>query len=491
MADEGSRSGGDVSRRSFLKVGLAAAAAGASERLLAGAPEPAAATAAPGAGASGKLNVIQIILHDAGQQFGCYGRAVKTPGIDALAAGGAVFSNHFCNSTPCSPARGVVMTGQYAHRNGLIGLVNKGWDIPDGKKVLVDHFNEGGYETVICGLQHERHPRKRNPMHYQKRFSTRGHKDPEKRQISAERVAAAAQKYLEARKPDDKPFYLNLGIFETHAPWTRKCYRPYIPDAASVKLPAILPDVKVVRDAYAKFMGALTFTDKVLGEFFDYLAASGWEKNTLVIFTADHGISFRRAKSSVYEAGMETAMVMRLPGVIKPGTVRKELVAHVDLMPTVLEACGLPIPDDGDGRSYWPVLTGKAYTPNKYVFSERNFHENFDPMRAVRDERYKYIRNFCKRPDTPSVKEYEQMTFENPGQVWRASADRPKPLEELYDLASDPHETVNLAGRDELAAVKKRLRDELFRWMNETGDFLRGADQDEQIMDMDRELKWL
>ncbi|MHC4718322.1 MAG: sulfatase-like hydrolase/transferase, partial [Planctomycetota bacterium] len=166
-------SGGGLDRRSFLKAGLAAAAAGAggcvgTDRAAWGGVALAASRKRNG------LNVIQIILHDTGQAFGCYGMEVKTPHVDAFAAEGVRFSNHFCNSTPCSPARGCVMTGQYAHHNGLIGLVNKGWDIPDGVPTVVDHFNDAGYETVLCGLQHERHPRKGNAMHYRKRFSTRG-----------------------------------------------------------------------------------------------------------------------------------------------------------------------------------------------------------------------------------------------------------------------------------------------------------------------------
>ena len=488
---------GGLDRRSFLKAGLAAAAVGAAGAGgCAGTQNLVQAGAVPAVGRKRNgLNVIQIILHDTGQAFGCYGMDVKTPCVDAFAAEGVRFSNHFCNSTPCSPARGCAMTGLYAHHNGLIGLVNRGWDIPDGVPTMVDRFNDGGYETVLCGLQHERHPRKGNAMHYRKMFSTRGNPDPEKREISVERVCKAAQGYLQGRQAGEgegqKPFYLNLGIFETHAPWSRQCYKAHTPAAEAVKMPAFLPDVPLMRQPWAAFLGALTYTDQCLGEFFTFLKTSGIDRNTLVVFTVDHGVSFPRAKSSVYEAGMETAMIMKLPGVIKAGRVAGELVSHVDLMPTLLDACGLDVPDGVDGRSYWPLLTGRAYEPNRYVFTERNFHENFDPMRTVRDERYKYIRNFSARPDRPSVKEFEAMGLTRQNEFWITPSQRPRPLEELYDLQADPHETVNLADKDELRPVKKRLRDALFAWMNDTGDFLRGADQDEPIMDMQREMRWI
>ena len=479
----------DVSRRSLLKAGLAAAAAGASGCLSEGGPAAAGAAAAK-SNRRGKLNVISIILHDSGQEFGCYGKPVKTPGLDALAAEGVVFTNHFCNSTPCSPARGALMTGQFAHHNGLIGLVNKGWDIPHHKLTIVDHFNNAGYETVRCGLQHERHPKDRRAMRYQKTFSTRGHKDPEKRQISVERVTAAAKGYLEGRKASDKPFYLNMGIFENHAPWSRRCYKPFMPDPAKAELPAFLPDIAPIRKQWAAFLGALLYTDKTLGEFFEFLTTSGIDKDTLVIFTVDHGVSFPRAKTTCYEAGMETALVMKLPGAIKAGAKLDQMVSHVDLMPTILDACGLPAVENVDGRSFWALLTGGEYEPNKYIYTERNFHEDYDPMRSVRDERYKYIRNFSARPDRLTVAECEAMDSKTRVNLWLARSKRPRSLEELYDLANDPHETVNLADQAELARVKKRLRDELFRWMNATGDYLAGADQDEAILDMARQIRW-
>ncbi len=450
----------------------------------------AAVVAAKGAKAGPKLNVIHVILHDAGQEFGCYGAAVKTPGVDALAAEGAVFTNHFCNSTPCSPARGCIMTGQFSHANGLIGLTNKGWNIPPAKRTLVDHFNDGGYETVRCGLQHERNYRGRELMRYQKKFSTRGHKDPERRQISVERVCKAAKKYLTDRKGSDKPFFLNMGAFEIHAPWSRKFYRPFRPDPADVKLPPFLPDVPKIRKMWANYVGAMLYTDKTLGDFFEFLRANGHEENTLVCFTGDHGVSFPRAKSTLYEAGLRVPLVMKLPGVIKPGSRPEHRVSHVDLLPTYLEACGLAIPDDVQGKSYWPVLTGAKYEPNEYTYAERNFHEDYDPMRSVRDKRYKYIRNFSSRPDRLTVAEVEDMDPDKVKNLWLTRSKRPRPLEELYDLANDPHETKNLAGQADLAPVKKRLRDELFRWMVDTVDYLRGADQDEEILNMARQIRW-
>ncbi len=490
-AQSGGGASHNVSRRSFIKAGLAGATGAAvSDHQSAPAAAQPTPVAPPKTGS--KLNVIQIIIHDAGQEFGCYAKPVNTPGIDALAAEGVVFANHYCNSTPCSPSRGCLMTGQYAHRNGLIGLVNQGWNIPDHVQTTVDYFNQGGYETVLCGLQHERHWRRGSrPMRYQKRFSTRGHKDPEKRQISAERVAAAARRYLLDRKKGDKPFYLNMGFFEIHAPWNRKCYKPFMPDPQSVELPPFLPDLPVVRQNYAASLGALGFTDQVLSEFCQFLKTSGLEDNTLVIFTTDHGVSFRRAKSSLYEAGMEVALIMKLPGVIKPGLVVDEMTSHIDLLPSTLQACSLAVPDDLDGSSFWGLLTHRQYTPNKYVFTERNFHENFNPMRAVTDGRYKYIRNFSKRPDMPTVKEFEGMDIKHMGDYWSVSSKRPKPLEELYDLANDPHETVNLADSADHQKVRERMTQELYRWMYRTNDFLRGADQPEQIIDMARELKRL
>lgn len=102
-------------------------------------------------------NVLLIICHDLGRYLGCYGRQpVSTPDLDQLAGEGLRFSQHFCTAPLCSPSRGSIMTGRYPHSNGLMGLVNLGWELPESERTLPQYLKESGYHPVLCGVQHER-----------------------------------------------------------------------------------------------------------------------------------------------------------------------------------------------------------------------------------------------------------------------------------------------------------------------------------------------
>jgi arylsulfatase A-like enzyme len=123
------------------------------------------------------------------------------------------------------------------------------------------------------------------------------------------------------------------------------------------------------------------------------------------------------------------------------------------------------------GRSFAPLLVGGTYRPNEQVFTERNHHTDYDPMRAVRTERFKLIRNFAQREryklPTEGAEADREPSMRNSGQ--------PRPFEELYDLRTDPNEFHNLAEDSNYAPTLRDLRGRLEKWMNETGDFLRGA----------------
>ena len=99
-------------------------------------------------------NILYVICHDLGKQLGCYGLGLDSPNLDRFAAGGALFGSAFCNSPACSPSRGCAMSGQYAHTNGLMGLVNQGWSMPESTRTIVDELNDAGYQTAHFGLQY-------------------------------------------------------------------------------------------------------------------------------------------------------------------------------------------------------------------------------------------------------------------------------------------------------------------------------------------------
>jgi arylsulfatase A-like enzyme len=161
-------------------------------------------------------------------------------------------------------------------------------------------------------------------------------------------------------------------------------------------------------------------------------------------------------------------MLMRWPdGGLQARPPFAPLVSNVDIVPTLLEGLGLPLPDTLQGRSLWPLLHGVRGTPRAEIFAEKTFHTYYEPMRAVRTTTHKYIANFeiSTAVDVPAdVRESPIYPLMLP------ELDRARPYVELYDLAADPWERTNLAGRPEVAATEADLRGRLRHWMQETAD---------------------
>lgn len=407
-----------------------------------------------------KLNILYVIVHDLGQQLGCYGdKSVNSPNLDELAEKGVRFENHFCASTPCSPSRGCIMTGRYAHSNGLMGLENKGsdaiqdWSLPEKERTIVDYLNDAGYSTYHVGSQHER----RDPFRNRYKYS-----DPD--EVFCEVVAERVIKLIKSDIMKE-PFYLNAGFFEVHLPFERKEYVPDDPD--NVYVPPYLPDNEYVRKELAKFHGSIEFMDKAVGRMINALDESRFKDNTMVIFTTDHGIGFPRAKSTLYDPGIETTLIMKFPRGMVKSRVHGELISNIDLTPTLLEMIDISIPQWIQGKSFYKLLVEKPYTKNECIFSEKNFHDVYDPMRCIRADRHKYIRSFKPIKNLPLPSDMERSIASR--ELIKGANDR-RPKEELYDLKEDPYELVNLIDEPNYRKIKKELSDKLLKWMKDTDD---------------------
>jgi len=252
-----------------------------------------------------------------------------------------------------------------------------------------------------------------------------------------------------------------------HLPFDRDFYD--YDDPAEVALPAFLPDNPHNREQMAMFHGAIRFMDVHVGRIVDALDEAGLTDSTIVVFTTDHGMAFPRAKSTLYDAGIGVTLIIRLPAAIGPGgQVRDELLSAVDIRPTLCALAGAPVGQGVQGRSFAPLLTGEqGYQPRAEAFSEKNYHDHFDPVRCVRTDRYKYIRN-CR----DSIKALLPCDIELhfPHRSRRPDLREPRPAEELYDLQADPGEEANLIDSPNHAAVRDDLRVRLDRWMAETDD---------------------
>lgn len=403
-------------------------------------------------------NILYIIAHDLGRHLRCYGqRTVESPALDALAAEGVIFTNHFAAATPCSPSRGCIMTGRYAHTNGLVGLVNHGWDMPAEERTIVDELNDAGTHTVHFGLQHERRDHEAN------RYA-----DCRGGSALADEVAARVCDFLRTEAKSLQPFYLNAGTFEVHLPFDREVYQPA--DPADVDVPRFLLDNPDVRTELARFHGSIKHLDAAVGEILRTLDETGLAENTAVIFTTDHGMAFPRAKSTLFDAGIGTALIIRAPGATLRGPC-EALLSNIDLAPTLLDMLGREIPSRMQGRSFWPLLTDRdeAHLPRTEVFSEKNYHNRYDPTRCVRTERYKYIRSFAPALAIPLPRDIAESIA---ARELLPGARAPRAPEELYDLVDDPHERRNLVRSLNHTEVLADLRHRLDRWMRDTADFL-------------------
>ncbi|WP_207592269.1 sulfatase-like hydrolase/transferase [Halomontanus rarus] len=424
---------------------------------------------------SDRPNVVMIHPHNLGQHVGCYGWDVETPNVDAIADEGVRFENYFCTASHCSPARGSLWTGRYPHNNGLIGLAHLGWELHEDERTLVMDLNDAGYSTHLFGLQHiSSDPERAGFQHVNGSVHEFSVDEP------ADEVAESVESFLHDVDDDDRPFFASVGFSEVHRePLVERCldcgWTFDLPgydsaDPEDVTPLPYLPDRPGVREDLAHFQGMIDAIDEAVGRVDDALAATGLEDETLLIFTTDHGIGFPRSMGTCYDPGVETALLMRWPDRFEPGTVHEELLSAVDFRPTVLELLGENPPSDVDGRSFEPLLTDGAYEPRERIFLEFTWHSKYNPMRAVRTERYKYVRNFG---DLPKVYIPAPLFSSAAGEEVRAEFyGSQRQREELYDLEADPHEQENLAEDPSCTERLASLRTAVDEWMKDTDDRL-------------------
>jgi N-sulfoglucosamine sulfohydrolase len=404
-----------------------------------------------------KPNIVLITCHDLGKHLGCYGQeTVNSPVLDALARQGVVMDRAYCTAPQCSPSRSALHTGRHAHANGVMGLTHEpfNWRLYSGEKHMARLLQEAGYETALIGEQHLSH----NPREL-------GY-DVVQAAKTATAVAEAAVTFLHTHRGAERPFYLEAGFVEVHRPYD---WGGATPDSSrGAQVPAYLPDLPAAREEFAALQGAIAALDRAVGQIVGALAENGLMENTWLIFTVDHGLAMPRAKGTLYDAGLGIALIMQWPAAgLSGGRRYAQLVSHVDLVPTLLEGIGLPLPDNLHGRSYWPLLQGDAYRENRAVFAEKTFHTAYEPMRAVRTQTHKLIVNFEVGPlidvadDVRHSPIYPLMLDRITGQRARV---------ELYDLQEDTEEFNNLAGTAETADLEQEMVDLLVKWMQDTAD---------------------
>ncbi|HOT36662.1 MAG TPA: sulfatase [Candidatus Latescibacteria bacterium] len=407
------------------------------------------------------LNLVVVICHDLGQHLGCYGvPGIRSPHIDAFADFGVRFAKSFCTAPQCSPSRAALWTGRFPHANGVVGLTHAGFanDLNPDEVHLAQMLRAAGYDTHLFGLQHEARLPERC-----------GHEHIHGTGTCA-KVADDFITFMRSRDDAGRPFFAQIGFAEPHRPFPHDDVDALPPDSVSV--PPYMPNIPEVREDLSEMEASIASADRAFGRIVEAVRTSPAADNTILIFTTDHGIPFVHAKMTLYDPGIEVALIMSVPGAAK-GIVRNEMISNVDVMPTLLDLLGMPIPTNLHGRSFSALFSDVEYTPNDAVFAEKTYHTYYDPMRCIRTDRWKLIANFENAPWQETSPDY----FNNAKSYVEVSKALNVPYSvqyhvpyELFDLEADPYEQYNLADSPDHRAIRDALIVRLRNWMRDTGD---------------------
>jgi N-sulfoglucosamine sulfohydrolase len=383
-------------------------------------------------------NIVYLHSHDTGRYVQPYGHRVPTPNIQRLAEQGVLFRQAFSAAPVCSPSRAALLTGEYSHANGMLGLAHRGYRLTDYRHHLVHTLRDAGYTSALVGEQHL----SIDPadLGYDRVV-----------EVASNRARDVAPAAAALRLPE--PFFLSVGFFETHRDF------PLADDARYTLPPANLPDTAATRADMAGFDASARALDDGVGTVLDALA-----EDTLVILTTDHGLAFPGAKATLTDRGIGVMLIVRGPG-FRGGEVSDALVSQIDIFPTLCDLAGIE-------RPAWLCGTSLLGEPRDAVFAEITYHAAYEPQRAVRTRRYKYIQRFDNGHQGPVLANID----DSPSKDYlldHGLADRVLPAEELYDLVLDPSEAANIVAEQPTIAAELRAR--LARWMEETDDpLLRG-----------------
>ena len=413
-------------------------------------------------------NLLLIIADDCTyRDLEVYGGQAKTPNLNRLATEGMKFNRCFQAAPMCSPTRHCLYTGLYPVKSGAYPNHTFAYD---WVKSIAHYLAPAGYSAHLSGKTHV-NPPSVFPFNFTKLAG-----DPNPNPDPAA-FAAVLRKSTETKQP----FLFIAASNEPHTPWDKGDPSAYPP--ATLKLPPVLVDSPDTRAGFSKYLAEITYFDSQVGELLALLDRHGQRDNTLVVVLSEQGNSFPFAKWTCYDVGLQSGCLVRWPGKVKAGSVSDALVEYVDVVPTFLDAAGLPRPEILDGRSFLTVLTGRAVVHKSHVFGLQttrginNGSEHFG-VRSVRDARYRYIRNL-----TPEVTFANAATNDRTFKTWQemgaagdANARRlvhdyqHRPAEELYDCETDPWNRNNLIAEERLGGVRADLRARLDAWMKQQGD---------------------
>jgi arylsulfatase A-like enzyme len=419
-------------------------------------------------------NILWITSEDNSPFAGCYGdEFATTPNMDLLASQGFLYTHAFANAPVCAPARNTILTGVYASSGGHSHMRSQ-YPQSEIVKPYPLYLSEAGY------------------------YCTNNVK--EDYNLPAEQAKgiwdeSSNKAHFKNRQPG-QPFFavFNSTISHESSLHRRTPLDELRHDPAKVKLPPYHPDTPDMRHDWAQYYDRIEDMDAWIGNILEELEESGEAENTIVFYYSDHGGVLARSKRFLYGSGTQVPFIVRIPEKYKylfpskkPGTKVDRLISFVDLVPTLLSIAGIPIPEYLQGNAF---LGDQKTADPEYVFMFRDrMDERYDMSRAVRDKKFRYIKNYMPyRPHgqhleylwlAPSIRSWEAAYKNGECNEIQSQFWLPKAAEELYDTENDPWEVNNLAGDPAYADVLQRMRNECTQWILRVRDaaFIPEADR--------------
>ena len=417
-------------------------------------------------------NIVWLVAEDLSPVIPSFGDStIVTPNISRLAAEGVRYTNVFSVAGVCSPSRAALATGLYPTRFGATHMRNTG---------SLRYLPEGifPYEAL---------PPPEVKMHseYLRRIgyycSNNPKEDYQFRKTLTAWDESSPNAHWRNKKPG-QPFFaiFNFNVCHESRIWMKAEDSLWVDENLEVPVPPYLPDNEVGRRDVRRMYSNVMEMDYQVGEILKQLEEDGYMDNTIIFWYPDHGGPLPRQKRLLYDSGLEVPLIIRFPDKARAGEIDDQLISFLDFKPTLLSLAGIKPPAYLDGRAF----AGKYESPEKrkYIHAAADrFDERVDRIRAVRDHRYKYLRNYWPdrgyylplkyREQMPVMQELLRMRDHGELDEYQAQWFRTsKPEEELFDTYNDPYELHNLAADPAYQEKLEELRKECDRWVAETGD---------------------
>ncbi len=455
-------------------------------------------------------NIVFVLTDDhAAHALSCYGSAITTtPQLDRLAAEGLRFTNAFCTNALCTPSRASILTGTYSHRNGVYTLDDK---LDNRQPTFPILFQRAGYQTAIVGKWHLGHGERHDPagFDYWNVLPDQGiYVDPEliesgtrtrHRGYVTDLITDLGLDWLDRRDPE-RPFLLLLQHKAPHSPWVpAERHRGLFADgpvpvpstydddhegrATAARIARIRVDTHLSAEELkepvpagltwsaerqwkyqrfiADYLRCVAAVDESMGRVLDWLDDAGLAEDTIVVYTSDQGFFLGDHgwfdKRFMYEESLRMPLLVRYPRAVPAGETRDAMVLNLDFAPTLLDYAGVAAPPDTQGRSFRPVCERARVEGWRDAFYYR-YWEHLSAISVcahygVRTARHKLIHYYGEGLGTTG-----------------SSAESMTPEWELFDLAADPQELINVYQDPRYADVRAELTRLLHRLKAEAGD---------------------